>query len=97
MNHGVAISSIIQADENTQVELCKFPDGSGSLFLDWHSWLLVKGSPALRALKSILRIILHPVDFLKWFWYGHQAKTSLVVLVMQTLKNSLTFKWNGKK
>ncbi len=96
MNHGVAISSIIQADENTQVELCKFPDGSGSLFR--LAFLAAgKGSPALRALKSILRIILHPVDFLKWFWYGHQAKTSLVVLVMQTLKNSLTFKWNGKK
>ena len=53
LNHGVAISSIIQADENTQIELCKFPDGSGSMFR--MAYLAVGGGhPFIRFLKVFI-------------------------------------------
>ncbi|MEP7320399.1 MAG: GMC oxidoreductase [Saprospiraceae bacterium] len=96
LNHGVAISSLIQADENTQVELCKFPDGSGSLFR--LAFLAAGGgSPIVRIGKVLLNALTHPGRLFKWLWSGHDAKHGVVVLVMQNLKNALSMKWNGKK
>lgn len=96
LNYGVAISSLIQTDENTQVELCKFPDGSGSLFR--FAFLAAAGSNRWKRTSALLiNVIRHPINLLKWIVYGHKAKNAIVVLVMQTLKNSMTMKWTGKK
>jgi len=96
MNYGVAISSIIQADEHTQIELCKFPDGSGSLFR--MAFLATgDGAPWIRALKVITNVVRHPITTIKWIIKGHDARHGLVVLVMQSLKNALAMKWTGRK
>jgi cholesterol oxidase len=31
LNHGLAISSIFNPDDDTHIELCKFPNGSGAM------------------------------------------------------------------
>ncbi|MEO5581947.1 MAG: GMC oxidoreductase [Saprospiraceae bacterium] len=96
LNHGIAISSLMQADENTQVELCKFPDGSGSLFR--LAFLAAGDGHSLKRIaKVLLNVLVHPKRFIKWIWSGHDAKHGVVVLVMQNLKNALSMKWNGKK
>ncbi len=96
LNHGVAISSIIQADDHTQIELAKFPDGSGSLFR--LAFLAVgDGSPCYRCLRVITSLFLHPINFIRWIWKGHDANHAVVVLVMQSLKNALCMKWTGRK
>ncbi|MDZ4707316.1 MAG: GMC oxidoreductase [Saprospiraceae bacterium] len=95
LNHGVAISSVIQADENTSVELCKFPDGSGSLFR--LAFMSSGGGPAWkRILKLIWGCIIHPGDLWTWIRKGQDSRTAVVVLVMQQLKNALTMKWSGR-
>lgn len=96
LNNGVAISSIIQADENTQVELCKFPNGSGSLFR--FAFIAAPGKTKWRRMGAVLmNTITHPLNTIKWIIYGQNAQYGVVVLVMQTLKNALTMKWSGKK
>lgn len=95
LNHGVAISSLMQADENTQVELCKFPDGSGSLFR--LAFLAVGGGPVWnRIFRLFWRILTHPGDLWTWIRKGQNPKNAVVVLVMQQLKNALTMKWTGR-
>jgi len=96
LNHGVAISSMMQADDHTQIELCKFPNGSGSLF---RLAFLTAGGGQIwkRIIKTFWNCIVHPRNLLKWFWKGHDPRTAVVVLVMQQLKNALTFRWTGQK
>lgn len=96
LNNGVSISSMIQADENTNVELCKFPDGSGSLFR--LAFMTSGGGPVWkRILKLIWGCISHPKDLWTWIRKGQDPRTAVVVLVMQQLKNALTMKWSGRK
>ena len=96
LNYGVAISSLIQADENTQIELCKFPDGSGSLFR--LAFLAAgDGRPLARVAKVFWNALSHPLRFFRWIWSGHDARHGVVVLVMQNLKNALSMKWTGRK
>ena len=96
LNNGVAISSMMQADENTQIELCKFSDGSGSLFR--FAFIAAAGTNRWKRLGTMfLNTIFHPLNSIKWIIHGHNAKKAVIVLVMQTVKNALTMKWTGKK
>ena len=93
LNHGVAISSLIQADDNTQIELCKFPNGSGSLFR--LAFLAAgDGNPITRIGKVLWNALSHPKRLFTWIWSGQDAEHGVVVLVMQNLKNALNMKWN---
>ena len=96
INHGVAISSIMQADPDTQIELCKFPDGSGSLFR--LAFLTAQGSgpPFVRSLKILAKIFLRPQDTLKWIIRGQDPRRGVVILVMQHIKNALAMRWTGR-
>lgn len=96
LNHGVAISSIIQPNDYTQIELCKFPDRSGSLF---RLAYLAAGEGRLwkRIAQTLLLGIRKPKNLWKWIKQGHDPKHAVVVLVMQQLKNALRFQWTGRK
>lgn len=88
LNHGIAISSIFNADEHTQIELCKFPNGSGAM-----TRLAVmaagKGSPPVRTLKMLGNIITQPWNFLRSLFTPRLAETSIIFLIMQTLPNAM--------
>jgi len=100
LNHGIAISSVFNPDENTHIELCKFPDGSGAM-----TRLAVmaagNGSPLVRTAKMIGNIISHPWDFLRSVFNFKMASTSIIFLIMQSLPNSMKMKlkqgWFGSR
>lgn len=100
LNHGIAISSVFNPDENTHIELCKFPDGSGAM-----TRLAVmaagNGTPLVRTAKMIGNIITKPLDFLRSLFSFNLAKTSVIFLIMQSLPNSMRMKlkkgWWGPK
>ncbi len=100
LNHGIAISSVFNPDENTHIELCKFPDGSGAM-----TRLAVmaagNGTPLVRTAKMIGNIITKPFDFLRSLFSFNLAKTSIIFLIMQSLPNSMKMKlkkgWWGPK
>ncbi|MBL7826967.1 MAG: GMC family oxidoreductase [Saprospiraceae bacterium] len=88
LNHGVAISTVFQADENTQIELCKFPDGSSSMYR-----LAVTaagaGSPLVRTAKMIGNTFRRPVDSWRALFKRNPARFAIVFLIMQTLPNAM--------
>lgn len=96
LNYGVAISSIMQADSETQIELCKFPDGSGSLFRLAFLTAHGGGPPMVRSLKILAKIFLRPLDTLKWIIRGQDSRRGVVILVMQHIKNALAMRWTGR-
>lgn len=88
LNHGIAISSVFNADDDTHIELCKFPDGSGAM-----TRLAVmaagSGTPPVRTLKMIGNIIVHPWNFLRSVFNFRLAQNSIIFLIMQSLPNAM--------
>jgi len=92
-SRGVAIGSILHTDENTHIEMCRYREGS-------DAWKLVHFpySPDKNALKRIYQLTYNffksPRTYLKIYWKNSWAKKTTVILFMQTLDSTLTFKRN---
>ena len=92
MNNGIAITSIFNPDDDTHVEIVKYPDGSGAM-AKLASLATGNGSPLVRTAKLIGNIITQPINFLKMTFKPNITKTSIIFLVMQTLDNSMKMIW----
>src|SRR3546814_17235023 len=94
MAQGVAISSSIHPEPTTHVEVVKY--GSGQDALVPLSVPMIDGGP-LRALRFLLTVLRHPVSFIRSMWPVGGADRSVILLVMQSLDNSLTsFRKRGR-
>lgn len=93
MNNGLAISSVFNPDDNTHIEIVKYPDGSNSL--KWFFSLSTRGTspPILRVLSLIGKTFRHPVAFLKTVFNFNWSCGLIIFLVMQHLENSMRFNW----
>ena len=91
LNNGVAISRIFSPDENTNIEVCKFPNGSGSM-MHLGTLAVGNGSPAVRTAKLVGQIITKPFSFFKLFFTKAPADRGIIFLIMQTLENSMRLK-----
>ncbi len=88
MSDGIAIGSIIEADENTHIEPVRYGKGSGF-------WRLLM-TPAvseknffLRMLKLLVTPFENPVKWLKVFFVPDFAKQTSIILFMQHLDSTL--------
>jgi cholesterol oxidase len=85
---GLAITSSIYPDEVTHVEPVRYPKGSD--LLSFLATIFTEGhSPWIRPFKWLWNIIRHPLDFLRTLWPFGWARRSIILLVMQTLDNSV--------
>jgi cholesterol oxidase len=91
LNHGVAISSVFHADENTHIELCKFPDGSGAM-MRLATMAAGNGKPIVRIAKMFGNVVTQPWNFLRSLFNFKLAETSIIFLIMQTLPNAMQMK-----
>jgi cholesterol oxidase len=91
LNNGIAISRIFSPDENTNIEVVKFPNGSGSM-MHLGTLAVGPGSPPVRTAKLIGQLITKPLAFLKLFFTWAPADRGIIFLIMQTLENSMRLK-----
>ena len=84
---GVAITSSIHPEPQTHVEVVSYGSGNNSLFL--QTVPAVDGG-AFRVARFLLSILLHPLVFLRSQNARGAADRSVLMLVMQSLDNSLT-------
>ncbi|GGL00701.1 GMC oxidoreductase [Nocardia jinanensis] len=84
---GVAITSSIHPEANTHIEVCHYGKGQNALFP--LSAPVIDGG-AFRFLRFLLAAVRHPVVFLRSFNARHASERSVILLVMQSLDNSLT-------
>jgi cholesterol oxidase len=90
---GVAISSVVQADEVTHVEPVRVPEGSSFLSKVATGPLIEAGDNIfLRILKTLWIMLRHPVDLLQYKLLPHLARRSTTLLVMQTRDTAMRFK-----
>jgi cholesterol oxidase len=88
LNHGVAISRVFNPDENTHIELCKYPDGSGAM-MRLGVMAAGDGNGFVRTAKMLGNMILHPIDSFRFFFETNVAKKSIVLLIMQSIPNAM--------
>jgi len=84
---GVAITSSIHPEPQTHVEVCTYGKGQNSLFV--QTVPMIDGG-AFRLLRFLLSMVLHPGVFLRSLNLRRASERSVILLVMQSLDNSLT-------
>ncbi|MCX6399988.1 MAG: GMC family oxidoreductase [Propionibacteriales bacterium] len=91
---GVAITSSIHPEEQTHVEVCTYGKGQNSLFA--QTVPMIDGG-AFRFLRFLLSVVLHPLTMLRSMNLRRASERSVILLVMQSLDNSLTsFRKGGR-
>jgi cholesterol oxidase len=94
-SEGIAITSSIYPDDVTHIEPVRYPDGSDALnalmtlFTD-------SGNKYRRPFLWLVNIFRHPVEFLRTFWPFGMVRRSTILLVMQTVDNSIQVLWKRR-
>jgi cholesterol oxidase len=87
-SQGLAISSIFQAGEGTQVEPVRYSAGSSMIFWLLSSTMVEGGGGLLKRLgKTILGIIKHPLQFIDLKFVPGLVNRGVVLMIMQTEDN----------
>jgi cholesterol oxidase len=85
---GVAIGSGIYIDEHTHIEAARYSGSSGSMATTIT--LMAKGTPGIGRIAAWFRTVLrHPLKFLATISPIGFAKSTIILLVMQTLDSRL--------
>lgn len=88
-SNGVAITSSLFVNDNTHIELVRYPSGSDIMGV-FASLVTDGGTKIPRPLKYIGTCFRHPLLFLRTLWPFGWGKRSIILLVMQTLDNHIT-------
>ncbi len=88
LNHGVAITSVFNPDDDTHIEIVKYPNGSNSMKM-FATLATEKGHPLVRPLMWFGNIFVKPKHFFKQIFGRKFAEKSVIFLVMQSLDNSM--------
>lgn len=87
-SHGVAITSSIHPDADTTIEPVRYPKGSNSMGL-LSTVLVDGGGRAPRWLRLVATAVRHPVTFLRSLSVRRWSERTVILLVMQSIDNSL--------
>ncbi len=96
VSEGVTISSFISVDDDTNIELNRFNEGSDKTWRYLPYVPMVTGKGFGRVLKMFGSMIVHPIKFFKVLGIKGKAKSSLIFLVMQKSESFIHFEWRRK-
>jgi len=88
-SQGVAITSSFHPDARTHVEPVRYGKGSNAMGL-LSTWMTDGGTRTPRFVKWLGKALRHPIYTLRLFWLRGWSERTIIVLVMQSLDNSLT-------
>jgi cholesterol oxidase len=87
-----AITSGVQADTRTHIEVVRFNEGSDALF--WLTAPLPAGRPSLPGIVRLLGALArHPLRSLAGLWPAGRARRTAIVLAMQSTEGHLTLEY----
>lgn len=90
---GVAIGSILDTDENSHLEICRYGEGSNAWKLVHLPYVTGK-NVFTRLAKVIVALLKSPLQYFKLYFVNSWAKQTVVLLFMQTLDSTLRLKRN---
>jgi cholesterol oxidase len=87
----VAITSSIYPDPHTHIETVTYGDDGDSMHI-MYTLLVGDGTRLTRPLKLLVQILLHPRRLAKVLFAKHWSRRTIILLVMQTLDNSIALR-----
>jgi cholesterol oxidase len=87
---GIAITSIVKADDVTRIEPVRYPDGSSLMRYLSAPLIYTRGGFLKRVLMTIRAFIRHPIDSLRTHILPGWARRTTILLIMQTLDNRMS-------
>jgi len=90
---GIAIGSILHTDENSHLEICRYSEGSNAWKL-FHFPYVTGKNVFVRLAKVVFSLITSPLQFFKIYVLNSWAKSTVVLLFMQTLDSTIKLKRN---
>ncbi len=93
---GVAITSGAFFDEHTHIEVVRYGEGNDALSL-LATLLTDGGGKVPRPVRWVWMCIRHPIQLLRSLWKFGWARGGIILLVMQTLDNSLNAVWKRSR
>ncbi|MCP5061486.1 MAG: GMC family oxidoreductase [Ignavibacteriae bacterium] len=93
ISKGVAIGSLLHTDENSHLEIVRYSEGSNFWKLFHLPYTTGKNS-FTRLVKIIGSLLQSPLDYFRVYFLNGWAKSTAVLLFMQTLDSTLKFKQN---
>lgn len=93
---GVAITSGAFFDDHTHIEVVRYGEGNDALSL-LATLLTDGGGKVPRPLKWLWTCLTHPVQLARSLWKFGWARGGIILLVMQTLDNSLNAVWKRSR
>ncbi len=91
LSKSVAISSSIHTDADTHIEVVTYGE-KGDLLNLIFTLITGDGTRRTRALSLLRNIVRHPIQFLRTLWPFGWSRKSIILLVMQSLDNAITFR-----
>jgi cholesterol oxidase len=89
-SRGIAIGSILHTDKDSHLEVVRYAEGSG--FWRMSYWPVSTGKNAFSRIAKILgKVLVQPIAHLKLFLVRDWAKSTAVLLFMQTRDSTLRF------
>jgi cholesterol oxidase len=89
---GIAITSIVKADEVTRIEPVRYPDGSSLMRFMSAPLIYTRGGFLKRLLMTLRAFIRHPIDSLRTHVLPGWARRTTILLIMQTLDNRMSLR-----
>lgn len=96
VDDGVAISSFISVDNDTNMEVCRFREGSDGTWLYIPYVPMVTGTGLVRIVKFLLNTLWHPLKTIKMLRPKGKARSSILFLVMQKSEAFIHLEWRRK-
>ena len=95
-SRGVAIGSILETDENSHLEICRYGEGSGAWKIS-HLPYSTSQNHLVRYFNMFTSFLKSPIGYYKIYFKNSWSKKTVVLLFMQTLDSTLTFgrNWRG--
>ncbi len=90
---GVAIGSILDTDENSHLEICRYSEGSNAWKLI-HFPYVTDSNAFVRIAKVIGALVKSPANYFTIYFRNSWAKKTVVLLFIQTLDSTLKLKIN---
>jgi cholesterol oxidase len=88
LSEGIAITSILHTDEHSHVEPVRYAKGSGFFRLLMSPHVTGENAP-LRLLRALMKLLRHPLRFLRAYFVDDWAKRTMILLFMRTLEGHL--------
>lgn len=91
LSNSVAISSSIHTDADTHIEVVTYGE-KGDLLNFIFTLITGDGTRRTRVLSLLRNVVRHPIQFLRTLWPFGWSRKSIILLVMQSLDNAITFR-----